>query len=102
MHLALSADHTLPDVFLARVRQSPGRRPIASSSPVAGWISPGRRRRAVGVEAALAREGSAAGERVGLCARNRLRMLFDRAALGLGLVVVRCSTTTGRTTWPIA
>ncbi len=91
MPLALTADHTLPDVFLARVRQSPGAK--AYRQFIAGrWVdfTWAEVARAVGRwQAAIARERLAPGERVGLCARNRLEwMLFDQAALGLGLVVV--------------
>jgi len=106
VHLTLTDQHILPDVFLARVRESPqslAYRQFIPEHPlppgtVGGVAQPGRWvdyswaevARAVGRwQEALRREGLAFGDRVGLCARNRLEwVLFDQAALGLGLVVV--------------
>lgn len=88
----LPAEHwTLTDLFLERVRQSPQGRAYRWFDGQ-NWVdmSWGEAGEAVGRwHAALAKENLKPGERVGLCSRNRIEwMLFDQAALSLGLVVV--------------
>ena len=88
----LPAEHwTLTDLFLERVRKSPEGRAYRWFDGQ-NWVdmSWGEAGVAVGRwQAALAKENLKPGERVGLCSRNRIEwMLFDQAALGLGLVVV--------------
>jgi long-chain acyl-CoA synthetase len=89
--LKLDERSTLPDLLLERVRATPeagayrqfdGQRWIEWS-----WAEIGRE--VARWQAALAREGLAPGERVALCLHNRVEwVLFDQAALGLGLVDV--------------
>jgi long-chain acyl-CoA synthetase len=91
MRLAPKEDWTLTDVFLERVRVSPQGKAYRWYDGK-DWVDMTWAEAATEVgrwQAALAKENLKVGERVGLCARNRVEwMLFDQAALGLGLVVV--------------
>ena len=82
---------TLTDLFLARVRHSPQGKAYRWFNGSA-WVELTWAQAAAEVgrwQAALAKENLEPGDRVGLCARNRVEwMLFDQAALGLGLVIV--------------
>jgi long-chain acyl-CoA synthetase len=82
---------TLTDLFLARVRQSPQGRAYRWFDG-RDWVAMTWDQIAAEVgrwQAALASENLQPGDRVGLCAHNRVEwVLFDQAALGLGLVVV--------------
>jgi long-chain acyl-CoA synthetase len=89
MQLADTAN--LSDLFLQRVKLTPegaAYRQFVDN----GWAdwSWGDMAREVGRwQAALTREGLKPGDRVGLCLHNRVEwVLFDQAALGLGLVTV--------------
>ncbi len=91
MSLTANDSWTLTDLFLARVAATPDGKAYRWFDG-AGWSGLTWRAAADEVgrwQAALAKENLKAGDRVGLCARNRVEwMLFDQAALGLGLVVV--------------
>ena len=91
MRIVPAENWTLTDVFLERVRLSPQGKAYRWFDG-ANWVDMtwGEAGEAVGRwQAALAKENLKTGERVGLCSRNRIEwMLFDQAALGLGLVVV--------------
>jgi long-chain acyl-CoA synthetase len=91
MRIPITPDTTIPRLFIERVRQTPD---VAAyrqcrdgvwydmtwgevAREVARW------------QAALRQENLRPGDRVGICMRNRIEwVLFDQAALGLGLVVV--------------
>jgi long-chain acyl-CoA synthetase len=91
MRIPVTPDTTIPQLFIERVRQTPD---VAAyrqcrdgvwydmtwgevAREVARW------------QAALRQENLRPGDRVGICMRNRIEwVLFDQAALGLGLVVV--------------
>ena len=91
MRIIPKENWTLTDLFLERVRQSPQGKAYRWLDGK-DWVDMTWSEAAAEVgrwQAALAKENLKAGERVGLCARNRVEwMLFDQAALGLGLVVV--------------
>jgi long-chain acyl-CoA synthetase len=91
MRIIPKENWTLTDLFLERVRLSPQGKAYRWYDGK-DWVDMtwGEAAAEVGRwQAALAKENLKAGERVGLCARNRVEwMLFDQAALGLGLVVV--------------
>ena len=91
MRILPAENWTLTDLFLERVRTSPEGKAYRWFDG-ATWVDMtwGEAGVAVGRwQAALAKENLKPGERVGLCSRNRIEwMLFDQAALGLGLVVV--------------
>ena len=88
---ALDDNSTLPDVLLARVRES-GDDVAYRQYRDGAWYDMTWNEFAQGVarwQAALRAEGYAPGDRVALCLQNRVEWaLFDQAALGLGLVVV--------------
>ncbi len=101
MRIAIDERTTLPGIFLARIEATPdwpAYRQFHPADATAGGPAQGEWRdvswaevgRMAGVwRAALRREGLQAGDRVALCMRNRTEwVLFDHAALGLGLVVV--------------
>ncbi len=91
MRITVTPETTIPQVFIERVRATPD---VAAyrqcrdgvwynmtwgevAREVARW------------QAALHKENLQPGDRVGICMRNRIEwVLFDQAALGLGLVVV--------------
>lgn len=91
MRITITPETTIPKLFIERVRQTPD---VAAyrqcrdgvwhdmtwgevAREVARW------------QAAMRKENLKPGERVGICMRNRIEwVLFDQAALGLGLVVV--------------
>jgi long-chain acyl-CoA synthetase len=89
--MTLGAQANLSDLLVERVRQTPHapayRQFDGSAWRDWNWDEIGRE---VGRwRAALVREGLKPGERVALCLRNRVEwVLFDQAALSLGLVVV--------------
>ena len=91
MRIVPAENWTLTDLFLERVRVSPEGKAYRWFDGK-NWLDMtwGEAGAAVGRwQAALAKENLKPGERVGLCSRNRIEwMLFDQAALGLGLVVV--------------
>lgn len=82
---------TLTDVFLKRIEATPDA-PAYRQFDGSQWIERtwGEIGREVGRwQAAFEREGLKPGERVAICMRNRIEwVLFDQAALGLGLVTV--------------
>ncbi|MHB8550079.1 MAG: AMP-dependent synthetase/ligase, partial [Acidiferrobacterales bacterium] len=101
MRVPVTAHTTLTQMFLARVRNTPNRPafrqfhpdPDAPQDASRGrwhemkWGEAGRE--AGRWRTALRNEGLKAGDRVALCMRNRVEwVLFDQAALSLGLVVV--------------
>ncbi len=101
MRIPVSAQTTLPQLFLARFEDTPDAPayrqfypdPVAPEDAGRGrWrdISWTEAAHEIGRwRAGLRREGMQPGDRVALCMRNRIEwMLFDQAALGLGLVVV--------------
>src|SRR3990172_3862921 len=87
----LNDQSTLTDLFTQRIAESPGA-PAYRQFDGGEWKdwSWGEVGRAVGRwQAAFTREGLKPGDRVALCLHNRVEwVLFDQAALGLGLVVV--------------
>jgi long-chain acyl-CoA synthetase len=91
MHIDPQDSWTLTDLFLARVRTSPQGKAYRWFDGQQ-WVDMTWSEAATEVgrwQAALAKENLKPGDRVGLCARNRVEwMLFDQAALGLGLVSV--------------
>ncbi|MDH4134604.1 MAG: AMP-binding protein, partial [Gammaproteobacteria bacterium] len=91
MTLSAKDTWTLTDLFLERVAATPDAKAYRWFDGTS-WTGITWREAASEVgrwQAALAKENLKPGDRVGLCARNRVEwMLFDQAALGLGLVVV--------------
>lgn len=89
--MQLTDQANLSDLFLARIHETPDA-PAYRQYNGATWtdLTWGEVGREVGRwQAALAREGLQAGDRVGLCLHNRVEwVLFDQAAAGLGLVTV--------------
>ena len=87
----LNDQSTLTDLFTQRIAESP-EAPAYRQFDGGEWKdwSWGEVGRAVGRwQAAFTREGLKPGDRVALCLHNRVEwVLFDQAALGLGLVVV--------------
>jgi long-chain acyl-CoA synthetase len=79
------------DLLLQRVRETPDA-PAYRQFDGSGWkdLTWGETARAVARwQAAFRKEGLMAGDRVALCLHNRVEwVLFDQAALGLGLVTV--------------
>ncbi len=101
VRIPVTEQTTLPQLFLARLEDTPDAPayrqfypdPGVPEDPGCGYwrdFSWAETAREVGRwRAALRREGMKPGDRVALCMRNRFEwMLFDQAALGLGLVVV--------------
>lgn len=91
MRVPITPDTTIPQLFMERVRSTPDA-PAYRQCRDGKWhgLSWGETAREVTRwQAALRRENLAPGERVAICMRNRIEwVLFDQAALGLGLVVV--------------
>jgi len=91
MRIVPEAHWTLTDLFLARVQASPDGKAYRWFDGNQ-WVDMNWSQAAAAVgrwRAALVKEKLQPGDRVGLCARNRIEwMCFDQAALGLGLVVV--------------
>ncbi|MCK7580432.1 MAG: AMP-binding protein [Chromatiales bacterium] len=91
MRLVPEAHWTLTDLFLARVKASPDGKAYRWFDGNQ-WVDMNWSQAAAAVgrwRAALVKEKLQPGDRVGLCARNRIEwMCFDQAALSLGLVVV--------------
>jgi long-chain acyl-CoA synthetase len=91
MALELTEQSNLSDLFRQRVQATP-QAPAYRQFQAGAWCdwSWGEMAREVGRwQAALAAEGLKSGDRVGLCMHNRVEwVLFDQAALGLGLVTV--------------
>jgi len=89
--MASASHENLFDLLLARVRASPDA-PAYRQCQDNVWVDvtwAEVAQRAARYSAALAREGLQPGERVALCLRNRIEwVLFDQAALALGLVTV--------------
>ncbi|MDA8363118.1 MAG: long-chain fatty acid--CoA ligase [Gammaproteobacteria bacterium] len=101
MRISVAAHTTLSQMFLARIEDTPHKPAYRQYYPDPGalrdtsrghwrditWEQAGHE---VGRwRAALRSEGLRPGDRVALCMRNRVEwVLFDQAALGLGLVVV--------------
>jgi long-chain acyl-CoA synthetase len=91
MAVELPESANLSDLFVARVRQTPAA-PAYRQFVDASWAdwTWGDMAREVGRwQAALTRDGLKPGDRIALCLHNRVEwVLFDQAALGLGIVVV--------------
>ena len=91
MRIVPEAHWTLTDLFLARVQASPDGKAYRWFDGNQ-WVNMTWSQAAAAVgrwRAALVKEKLKPGDRVGLCARNRIEwMCFDQAALSLGLVVV--------------
>jgi long-chain acyl-CoA synthetase len=89
--MRLTDQSNLSDLFLERVRETPAA-PAYRQFDNEAWRdwTWGEVARQVGRwQAALSKEGLKPGDRVALCLRNRVEwVLFDQAALGLGLVTV--------------
>ena len=89
--MELSANSNLSDLFLERARETPAA-PAYRQFDGNGWVDLtwGEAAREVGRwRAALRKENLKPGDRVAMCLHNRTEwMLFDQAALGLGLVTV--------------
>ena len=89
--MQLTEQSNLSELFLTRVQDTPNA-PAYRQFDGTRWIDLdwGEVGRAVGRwQAAFEREGVTPGERVAICMRNRVEwVLFDQAALGLGLVTV--------------
>ena len=89
--MQLTEQSNLSELFLTRVQDTPSA-PAYRQFDGTRWIDLdwGEVGRAVGRwQAAFEREGITPGERVAICMRNRVEwVLFDQAALGLGLVTV--------------
>jgi long-chain acyl-CoA synthetase len=89
--MELSDQDNLSDLFLRRVEETPGvpayRQFEGDAWRVWTWSDAGRE---VGRwQEALRREGLKPGDRIALCLHNRVEwVLFDQAAIGLGLVTV--------------
>ena len=90
--ISINEARTLDGLFARRVRRSPGREAYRAHDREAGWVSWTWRQMADEVarwQDAMAREGLQAGDRVALVLRNCPHwVVFDQAALSLGLVVV--------------
>lgn len=101
MRVPITEQTTLPQLFLARIQNTPSKLayrqfhadPSAPQDVHRGrwqdidWAEAGRETGCW--RAALRNEGLKPGDRVALCMRNRIEwILFDQAALSLGLVVV--------------
>ncbi|MEW6329973.1 MAG: long-chain fatty acid--CoA ligase [Pseudomonadota bacterium] len=87
----LTDQSNLSDLFIERVRETPDapayRQFDGSAWKDLSWSATGRE--VARWQAAFRREGLKAGDRVALCLHNRVEwVLFDQAALGLGLVTV--------------
>lgn len=91
MFIIPQENDTLPALFGRRVEATPDL-PAFRQFRAGVWVDYtwAQAAREVGRwQAALRKEGLKAGDRVGICSKNRIEwMLFDQAALGLGLVVV--------------
>jgi long-chain acyl-CoA synthetase len=89
--MQLPGEANLSDLFLQRLRETP-EAPAYRQFDGRGWkdLSWGDvGREAARWQAAFRKEGLKAGDRVALCLHNRVEwVLFDQAALGLGLVTV--------------
>ncbi len=89
--MELSANSNLSDLFIERTRETPAA-PAYRQYDGNGWIDLtwGEAAREVARwRAALRKESFKPGDRVAMCLHNRIEwMLFDQAALGLGLVTV--------------
>ncbi|MHB8536239.1 MAG: AMP-dependent synthetase/ligase [Sulfuricaulis sp.] len=89
--MALEDLRTLGDLLWQRVRDTPAA-PAYRQYVAGAWV--GKTWAQIGTEtarwqAAFTREGLKPGDRVALCLHNRIEwVLFDQAALGLGLVTV--------------
>jgi long-chain acyl-CoA synthetase len=87
----LTDQSNLSDLFVERVRETPDA-PAYRQFDGSTWkdLTWGETARAVARwQAAFRKEGLKAGDRVALCLHNRVEwVLFDQAALGLGLVTV--------------
>lgn len=84
---------TLPGLLMERARRSPdGTAYLRWDTELADWLPLSWHDITTQVgrwQSALAREGLGAGDRVAIMSRNRIEwVLFDQAALGLGLVTV--------------
>jgi long-chain acyl-CoA synthetase len=89
--MKLTDQSNLSDLFVERVRETPDA-PAYRQFDGSTWkdLTWGETARAVARwQAAFRKEGLKAGDRVALCLHNRVEwVLFDQAALGLGLVTV--------------
>jgi long-chain acyl-CoA synthetase len=89
--MQLPGEANLSDLFLQRLRETPDA-PAYRQFDGNGWIDwrwSDIGRAVARWQAAFRKEGLKAGERVALCLHNRVEwVLFDQAALGLGLVTV--------------
>ncbi|MBI5612399.1 MAG: long-chain fatty acid--CoA ligase [Gammaproteobacteria bacterium] len=91
MRLTITERSNLSDLFFERVAASP-RAPAYRQFRDGAWVDTAWEQVAQAVgrwQEALRRHGLKRGDRVAICSRNRLEwVLFDQAALGLGLVTV--------------
>jgi len=89
--MELSANSNLSDLFIERTRETPTALAYRQHDGN-GWIDltwGGAAREVARWRAALRKENFKPGDRVAMCLHNRIEwMLFDQAALGLGLVTV--------------
>jgi long-chain acyl-CoA synthetase len=89
--MQLPGEANLSDLFLQRLRETPDA-PAYRQFDGNGWIDwrwSDIGRAVARWQAAFRKEGLKAGDRVALCLHNRVEwVLFDQAALGLGLVTV--------------
>ncbi len=91
MRLSMTERSNLSDLFFERVAANP-RAPAYRQFRDGAWVDTHWEQVAQAVgrwQEALCRQGLKSGDRVAICSRNRLEwVLFDQAALGLGLVTV--------------
>ncbi|MEW7979127.1 MAG: AMP-binding protein [Candidatus Sedimenticola endophacoides] len=90
--ISLEEAGTLAGAFRERVRRSPDRTAYLQHDGESGWCRYSWRETAgmaAAYQAALRAEGLEAGDRIAILCANRLEwVLFDQAALGMGLVTV--------------
>ncbi len=89
--MQLTEQSNLSDLFLGRVKdtpEAPAYRQFVNGT-WCDWTWGDIARKVGRWQAALAKEGLTAGDRVALCLHNRVEwVLFDQAAIGLSLVTV--------------
>src|SRR5687768_13798196 len=91
MSLQLNDQSNLSDLFLGRIAATPDLPAYRQfvNGTWCDWTWSDMAREVGRWQVALAREGLKPGDRVGVCLRNSVEwVLFDQAAIGLGLVTV--------------